>query len=217
MSRYTPSSTVTRIGGLAALALSSTTVVAVTAGPAAAAEKLGEHSLVQVLDADGNTFDKNWDDFDIVHRAATTVLSAKPDSAVGVLADGSTALTAFIPTDRAFRRLVFQLTGDRPATERAALEATAGLGVDTVEDVLLYHVVPGATITAAQALKSDGAELTTASSGRTIQVALRDDRLWLRDHDEDDRNPQVIVTDINKGNKQIAHGISRVLRPSDLP
>ena len=79
MSRIT--STTTRLTGLAAVAISAT-VVATTAGPAAAGNDLGETSLVEVLDADGNTFDTNWNDFDIVHRAATTVLAAKPTSAV---------------------------------------------------------------------------------------------------------------------------------------
>ena len=206
-----------RLAGLATAAIVGATTAALAAPSPASAEALGETSLVEVLDADGNEFDKNWDDFDIVHRAATTVLEAKPGSAVGVLADGSTPLTAFIPDDRAFRRLVFQLTGERPGMEHAAFEQVAGLGVDTVEAVLLYHVVPGATITSAQALEADGTELTTASDELTIEVALRNDKLWLRDLDDDDRNPRVIVTDINEGNKQIAHGISRVLRPSDLP
>ena len=74
------------------------------------------------------------------------VLKAKPDSAVAVLADGDTRLTAFVPTDRAFRRLVTSVTGDRPASEKAAFGAVASLGVDTVESLLLYHVVPGATV-----------------------------------------------------------------------
>ena len=79
-----------------------------------------------------------------------TVLAAKPTSPVAVLADGSTRLTAFLPTDRAFRRLVRDLTGTAPATERAVFAATATLGVDTIEQVLLYHVVPGQTLTARQ-------------------------------------------------------------------
>ena len=36
------------------------------------------------------------------------------------------------------------------------------------------------------------------------------------DRDPNARNPRVIAPDINKGNKQIAHGINRVLRPLDL-
>ena len=38
----------------------------------------------------------------------------------------------------------------------------------------------------------------------------------LVDADPDDRNPLVVQPNINKGNKQIAHGINRVLRPLDL-
>jgi hypothetical protein len=40
----------------------------------------------------------------------------------------------------------------------------------------------------------------------------------LVDKDKDARNPRVIIPlrNINKGNKQIAHGIDRVLRPIDL-
>ena len=213
----TRTTTRTRIGSLAALTLvGATAFVGASAAPASADENLGEHSLVEALNADGNSFDKDWHDFDIVQKAATAVLTAKSDSPVAVLADGSTPLTAFIPTDQAFRRLVFQLTGDRPHTERATFDAVAGLGVDTIETVLLYHVVPGATITSAQAAQSDGATLDTAAD-LPIQVAVRGQKIWLVDQDEDDRNPQVVVTDINEGNEQIAHGISRVLRPSDLP
>lgn len=211
-----PRKSATRI---AAVAIAATTTLAVSAGPAAAGYELGETSLVEVLDADGNRFDKNWNDFDIVHRAATTVLGAKPKSAVGVLADGSTPLTAFIPTDRAFRRLVFQLTGDQPRTEKATFDAVAGLGVKTIEAVLLYHVVPGETITYAQAKKADGAALTTASGELPVEVAVQGKQVFLSDLDEDDRDPRVIrrLADLNEGNKQIAHGINRVLRPSDLP
>jgi hypothetical protein len=39
----------------------------------------------------------------------------------------------------------------------------------------------------------------------------------LRDADPDASNPYVVQPNINKGNKQIAHGINRVLRPVDLP
>jgi hypothetical protein len=207
----------THLSGLVSAALVGATTVVATSAVPATADELGERSLVEVLDADGNRFDHDWDDFDLVHRAATTVLGENPASEVGVLADGSTPLTAFVPTDRAFRRLVFQLIGERPGTERDAFDAVAGLGVDTIEAVLLYHVVPGATITSAQAMQADGTALTTASSGLEVEVALKDDKLWLRDLDTDDRNPRVLVGDINEGNKQIAHGISRVLRPADLP
>ncbi|WP_310526492.1 hypothetical protein [Nocardioides sp.] len=42
--------------------------------------------------------------------------------------------------------------------------------------------------------------------------------MFLIDAAKNDRNPRVRVAakNINKGNKQIAHGINRVLRPIDL-
>ncbi len=181
---------------------------------------LGTNSLAAVLTANGGgTFDKNWHDYDIVTQAVLAVLKAKPSSKVSVLTDGSVALTAFIPNDRAFQRLVKSLTGKTLTSEKAVFAAVAGLGIPTVEAVLLYHVVPGATITAKMALKSNGAVLKTAS-GKTIRVAVYggpEISLW--DKDRNARNPRVIIsqTDINKGNKQIAHGIDNVLRPIDLP
>jgi len=207
---------------LTALAAAAATALAggvlVTAPAQAAAAPKGTTSLAEVLAADGNKLDRNWDDFDIVEKAVYAVLEAKPDSPVAVLADGDTALTAFVPTDRAFRRLVHDLTGDRKARERGVLRAvTSFADADTLEAVLLYHVVPGATVTYRQARQADGARLTTAL-GPKIRVNVVKGDVRLKDRDRDDLNPQVIraLKDLNKGNKQIAHGINRVLRPIDL-
>ena len=169
-----------------------------------------------MLAADGSGFDRNWNDFDIVDTAVTAVLTAKPGSAVGVLADGTVALTAFLPTDRAFRHLASDLTGKHYTSESAVFADVASLGIATVEAVLLYHVVPGATITYRQALAADGATLTTASGG-TVQVDVVG-RCFVSvvDADPSDRNPWVVRANLNKGNAQIAHGISEVLRPLDL-
>jgi uncharacterized surface protein with fasciclin (FAS1) repeats len=210
-----------RIAALASATAVATATGLLAASPATAAPAPGERNLVTVLDADGNRFDQKWRDFDIVHRAATTVLGAKPDSAVGVLADGSTAVTAFLPTDRAFRKLVRQVGGTQKQlrNERAVFHAVAStFDVDTIESVLLYHVVPGATITYRQALHADGAALETAA-GAPVIVRGRGHQVRLGDADTDDRNPQVIrkARNLNKGNEQIAHGIDRVLRPLDLP
>ncbi len=82
--------------------------------------------------------------------------------------------------------------------------------------MLLYHAVPGATLTYRQALRADGARLATAA-GPPIRVNAVGHRIRLRDRDFDDRNPRVVpmLRNINEGNKQIAHGIDRVLRPVD--
>ncbi|MBB4693430.1 fasciclin domain-containing protein [Paractinoplanes abujensis] len=207
----------------AAVATAAIVASALTAAPASAHGKtkpLGTKSLAAVLTADKSGFDRNGHDYDILTAAVQAVLKAKPASPVKVLADGKTPVTAFIPNDLAFRRLVadIQHTKRLPG-EKAAFTAVAGLGINTVESVLLYHVVPGATITRKAALKSDGAKLKTAT-GATIKVDVYGrwhKRIALIDADRSDRNPRINRFDINKGNKQIAHGIDRVLRPIDLP
>jgi uncharacterized surface protein with fasciclin (FAS1) repeats len=221
-----------RAAGAAAgvtLALGATTALAAPAASAAPAQsataasasvaathKLGTKSLASVLLADKSGFDTNSKDFDILTAAVKAVLAAKPKSSVGVLANGKVALTAFIPNDYAFRILVKDLTGTLPKSEADVFKAVASLGIPTVEKVLLYHVVPGKTITAKVALRSNNAHLKTAA-GATIKVRVTRSGLFLQDKDPNSRNPKVIVVDINKGNRQIAHAIDRVLRPLDLP
>lgn len=202
-------------GTLIAGAMAATTVLA--AAPAANAAT-GNRSLAAVLTSDGNRFDSNPSDYDIVTEAALAVLAAKPNSPVKVLTDGNTPVTAFIPQDRAFRLLAWNLSGKWLRSEEAVFNAVAGLGIDTVEKVLLYHVVPGATIDKATALKANGAQLATADDGQTVGVHTRPARgiVQLVDKDPDYFNPIVIQADINKGNKQIAHGINLVLRPFNL-
>jgi len=200
------------VGGV----LAATAVLAAsTPAQAAPARGLGTTSLASVLAADGQKFDKKGGDFDIVEAAAYAVLAAKPNSPVALLADGTKRLTAFAPTDRAFRRLVADLTGTSYSSESKVFAKVASLGIDTVETVLLYHVVPGMTITAAKAIQADGAKLTTAA-GVKVKVKVVHGVVTRVDKDPDNANASVIVADINKGNKQIAHGIDVVLRPADL-
>lgn len=185
------------------------------AAPASSAAD-GTTSLAEVLKAGQAKLDTNHADYDIVTKAVETVLAAKPDSAVKALADGSTALTAFVPTDQAFLNLASALAGRKVRTEPAALKAVAGLGVDTVEEVLLYHVVPGKTILSGDALKANGAKLPTADAGKVIRVKVTGKpAIVLGDYAAKLPNPRVILgqVDINKGNKQVAHGINGVLLP----
>ncbi|MCR6688792.1 fasciclin domain-containing protein [Cellulomonas sp.] len=208
--RLVTSLAVTALAGGAALGLA----------PAASAAT-GTASLASVLAADGSGFDRNWYDFDIVDNAVAAVLAAKPDSPVAVLADGTVPLTAFLPNDRAFQVLALDLTHRWYGSEQKVFTALAQkVGIDAIEQVLLYHVVPGATIDSATALRSDGARLTTAQGG-TVTVDVLSKRIplvVLRDADRNDLNPLLVRSklDINAGNAQIAHGISLVLRPVDL-
>lgn len=208
------------VSAVAAASLATGAVVAFAPG-ASAAPPTGNTSLAAVLASDGDTFDHNWYDFDVLDQAVAAVLAAKPSSPVAVLADGSVPLTAFIPNDRAFQILALDLTHRWYFTEKGVLNALAkAAGIDAIEQVLLYHVVPGATIDSATALASDGAVLTTAQGG-TVKVDVLSKRfgiVQLVDKDRNDINPFLIPgkLDINKGNKQIAHAITFVLRPADL-
>jgi uncharacterized surface protein with fasciclin (FAS1) repeats len=203
--------TITRAAAVGAAALLGMTALA----PAALAAD-GETSLASVLKVGQSKFDRDFADFDILTKAAETVLAAKPDSSVALLADGSTALTVFAPTDKAFMNLASALTGKTVKTEAAAFKAVAGLGVDTVETVLLYHVVPGSTILSQDALKANGAKLKTAVDNKVIKVKVtQKPAIVLGDYAPKLPNPNVILSkvDINKGNKQVAHGIDGVLLP----
>ena len=204
-----------KLAALIGTAAVSTLALTVSVPAANATETpLGTTSLATVLDAGNQAFDRNWDDYDILTAAVNAVLAAKPDSAVGVLANGSTELTAFIPNDRAFRRLVINLTGKVRSLETSVFNDVAGLGIDTVEAVLLYHVVVGPQILSPAALAAGGAALTTAQTG-TLLVNVVGTSIELVDKDTGINNARVMLTaiDLNSGNKQIAHGIDRVLLP----
>lgn len=224
MNLRTRAAAVTAAAALAATGLAfapATSAAPVPAAkPAAVPAATGTTSLAAVLTANnGGKFDKKWGDFDIVTAAVLAVLKAKPSSPVAALTDGTVALTAFIPNDRAFQTLVTSITGKMPKTEKATFKAVASLGIPTVEAVLLYHVVVGPAIDSSAALKADGAKLKTALGKKVgVQVTPKP-AIILIDKDRGARNARVILTkvDINKGNAQIAHGIDRVLRPINLP
>ncbi|SFB16123.1 Fasciclin domain-containing protein [Nocardioides alpinus] len=210
-----------RVSALLATSALALGAVSATAPAASAKVAPGENSLAALLTSDGDQFDKNKADFDIVTEAALAVVGAKPGSPVALIADGSQRLTVFAPTDQAFRLLAKDLTGQTIKSEKKIFESLVALaGVDTIETILLYHVVPGKTLTSGKVLKADGAKLTTAQGGK-VKVSIKTKpslSITLKDRDKNDQDPKVVLKalDLNKGNKQIAHGIDRVLRPIDL-
>jgi uncharacterized surface protein with fasciclin (FAS1) repeats len=197
---------------LAVLGLGLTAALAVPAvAPASAATK---PTLAQILLSDSkkdakNGFDSNPNDFDIVTQAVLLF----PDLTAAA-SDPKANLTVFLPTDFAFRQLVRDLTGKTVYKESEIFKAVAGLGVDTVKAVLMYHIIGGARIDYATALKADGATLTTLGGG-TITVDVQGKvfkRVVLVDKDPDLRDPKVIIANIRAANG-IAHVIDRVLLP----
>lgn len=195
---------------------------AVAASPAADTPRLGDRSLAAVLLADGDTYDHDWYDYDILTQAVLAVLQAKPNSPVKVLTQGKRSLTAFLPNDRAFQVLAYDLTKRWYRSEQQVTNALVdAAGVDAIESILLYHVIPGSTITSKAALNANGATLATALPDASITVRVISKRyklIELKDNDRNDINPFVNprALDINKGNRQIGHGIIFVLRPIDL-
>ena len=201
----------------AVLVASALPISAASAAPSAKAQ-LKSKPLSQVIAPASRTWNSTWDDYNVVSHAVFAVLKAKPSSDVAVLADGNTRLTAFLPTDRAFQRLVKDLTGKTYNKEQNVYKAALTLGVPTIEQVLLYHVVPGARITKSTALKANNVKLATAQ-GATIKVKVtRGPVILLVDKATRITNPRVLLsqTNINLGNKQLAHGINRVLLPIPL-
>ena len=176
---------------------------------------LGIESITKKIDISDFKFDSDLSDYDIFKNLLLDVLASKPKSAAWALADGNVALTAFIPTDRAFRKLVKSLTGKYLAKEVNIYNILLSLGTTKLEQVLLYHVVIGAPLASGEVLTKNGEFLTTAQ-GATIRVALVDTVLRIRDKDTKRENPEVILTrvDQNLGNRQMFHPINGVLLPA---
>jgi uncharacterized surface protein with fasciclin (FAS1) repeats len=181
----------------------------------AADDALKSMPLTEVLNLQGAVFDRNSADFDIFTWVFMDVWGQLPNSPVEAISKGDTALTAFVPTDAAFRNLVKYLTGKTLKSERAVANAVMSLGAETVEKVILYHVIVGDPILSPDALKANGAKLN-AASGETVGVKVSGTTITLIDKVKKHKNPVVILSavDINKGNKQVAHAINQVLLPT---
>ena len=177
-------------------------------------EPLKTAPLTDVLNLQGASFDRNFNDFDVFTAVWMDVWGQLPMSPISAISNGDVALTAFVPTDRAFQRVVKHLTGKTVKTEAGIAAAVLGLGAETVEKVILYHVVVGDPILSPAALQANGAKLTTATT-QTLGVRVSGTTITLVDKHKKHKNAvvQLNLVDINKGNKQVAHGIDQVLLP----
>ncbi len=192
-----------------AVIATSVVVAAVMAAPAAANSKRWGHQPtgtitdVAVKASGGGAPDANPYDYDLLVQALTATELAP------VLADESQRFTVFAPNDRAFERLVFDLTGSRPVSEQAALETAVGaLGLPAIKNVLLYHVVAGRKLGPLQVLFSRS--LTMANGG-----IVRPRGLTLRDETPALRNPRLVLSGLNiRATNGVIHTIDRVLVPA---
>lgn len=185
-------------------------VLAGSAATAQAHPRWGHHHApagsivdVAVKASTANGPDSNPYDYDLL-IAAVTATGLAP-----TLDDESKTFTVFAPNDRAFKRLVADLSGSYPASEKAALDAIlATFTVDQIRNVLLYHVVAGRKLSPLQVLFAG--RLTMANGG-----TVRPRGLFLRDETPALRDPRLVLSGINIGaTNGVIHTINRVLVPA---
>jgi len=158
---------------------------------------------VAVAASGGGTPDDDHGDYDILVQALVATGLAS------TLSDPNTKFTVFAPNDRAFLRLVQDLTGAAPASEADALAAITGtFTAAQISNILLYHVVAGKKLGPVQVLLSRS---ITMANGGTIAprgIVLRDESPALTD-------PRLVLWKINiQASNGVIHTIDRVLVPA---
>ena len=180
--------------------------LAFTASPASAHQATAPKGTVvdvAVAASGGGTPDANGSDYDILVQALVATGLDK------TLDDPSSTFTVFAPNDRAFERLVTDLTGKAPASEAAALKTiTSTFTGEQITDILLYHVVAGKKLSPVKVLFSHEIEM---ANGGTIEPR----GIVLRDETPDLKNPKLVLRAINiKASNGVIHTIDRVLVPA---
>ena len=192
-----------------AVVAASALVAAVAAAPASAKSRWWGHqpagSVVDVAvgASGGGTPDSNPYDYDLLVQAVTATGLAP------VLDDESRRFTVFAPNDRAFMRLVADLSGSYPQSEKATLDAVlATLTVDQIKNVLLYHVVADRQLGPLQVLLAGSLKMANGGTVRPRGINLRDETPALRD-------PRLVLSGINiRATNGVIHTIDRVLVPA---
>lgn len=202
-----------RVSKLIAAPIVVGALVAGTVVPAGATGSSSQSkTIAQVLVAKSSTagFDRNYQDYDILIKAAQTA------DLVGALNDSGANLTVFAPNDRAFVRTARSLgyTGfSEQGTWNFLVDAFTGLGngnpVPVLKNVLLYHVAAGRLVPlhVANAGKVDTL-LGASFKVRFVQLVDKAPKL---------RDPYFNVDALNiKASNGVVHGITRVLIPVDI-
>jgi uncharacterized surface protein with fasciclin (FAS1) repeats len=179
--------------------------ISAVSAPAALAQD-GSNTVVDVAvgASGGGTPDGNPADYDILVQALTAAELVKP-------LEGDGPFTVFAPNDRAFQRLVFDITGQR-LDEPDTLAAVAGLldGPGDLANVLTYHVVAGERLGPLRVLLSRRLEMLNGGVVRPLFAVLRDENTAFRD-------PLLVLRAINIGaSNGVIHTINRVLVPDPL-
>lgn len=189
---------------VAGLAATTTPAQAATSSP------VGNRSVMRVLAKDGHHLDTNWSDFDVFEKFARGVIKARPHSKLTILAHGGQPVTALIPTDRGYKRAAQIIFGHHFSTERSVYKALNGAGGPKfIEGFLLNCLVGDETLTYRELRMAAPTRVDTLQ-GTDLLIRYRNGRLLVVDHAKASPNARVIrgLSNINKGNEQIIHGIS---------
>jgi transforming growth factor-beta-induced protein len=125
----------------------------------------------------------------------TTLVAAVQAAGLVDTLKGEGPFTVFAPTDDAFAKLPAGTVEDLLKPEN----------LETLTNILLYHVVPG-KVMAADVVTLDGQMVDTALEGKMLGISVKDGKVFLND------NVEVIITDIVTANGVI-HVIDTVLLP----
>ena len=201
--------------------LATALMVGALAIPATASHRSYEGNFVDFI---AEQAEKPHGQFNIIGQVVLALAGAGVLTEDDVAALGTAELTAFLPTDYAFRRLAADVSGE-PAWKVKEADVigilTGALDLDTIGVVVKYHIYAGGKVGYWKALRLDdnkrnGTDVyITMYSGGELGI---DRRGWLLQLDDagtaglGTNNPWVVWPNIKAGNAKV-HGISEVLLP----
>lgn len=201
--------------------LAAVMLVGAFALPAAATHKSRSSDFVEFITKQA---DKRKGDFNIIGQVVLALAGGGVLTSADLETLSTAELTAFLPTDRAFRRLAADVSGSKwwKVKESEVIPILTGaLDLGTIGTVVKYHIYPGGKVDYRTALKLDsnkrnGTEVFIPMyGGGELGIDRRGGKLQLDDAGNagfGSNNPYVTRPNIKAGNA-LVHGISEVLLP----